>query len=390
VTNLVFAAQPRILMSTVLMGCMCFLLPSCSCQTAAQTPLQIQDNIPSVYQTYTDYFPIGAAIWRGDITGPHGDLLKKHFNSITTENDMKWKSIEPAEGAFDFAAADALVAFAKANHMRIRGHTLLWHEQNPAWLFKDSSGRDMQPTAENKALLLKRLENHIRAVVSHYKDDVYAWDVVNEVIDPKEPDGFRRTLWFQITGTDYIDTAFRTAHKIAPNAKLYINDYDTTDPAKRRFLYNLVRDLKSRGVPINGVGHQMHSNIGYPSADAIVETVNMFSGLGVDNQITELDISVYRDSTTRYEDVPEEILVQQGYRYRDLFQAFRKLKGKISAVTFWGEADDHTWLKKFPIQRLDQPLLFNEQLQAKSAYWGVVEPSRLPAPAGSKTARTAR
>src|SRR5260370_16218246 len=303
---------------------------------------------------------------------------------------MKWKSIEPAEGAFDFAAADALVAFAKANHMRIRGHTLLWHEQNPAWLFKDSSGRDMTTTAENKALLLKRLENHIRAVVSHYKDDVYPWDVVNEVIDPKEPDGFRRTLWFQITGTDYIDTAFRTAHKIAPNAKLYINDYDTTDPAKRRFLYNLVRDLKSRGVPINGVGHHMHSNIGYPSADAIVETVNMFSGFGLDNQITELDISVYRDSTTRYEDVPEEILVQQGYRYRDLFQAFRKLKGKISAVTFCGMPSVHTCLNKFPIQHHDHPLLFHAQLQATPAYWGVVEPSRLPAPAGSKTARTAR
>jgi beta-glucosidase len=337
----------------------------------------IQNDLPSLYRTFENYFPIGAAIWPGDVNGTHSELLKKHFNSITAENAMKWAVIEPTEGNFNFAPADSLVAFARSNHMLVRGHTLCWHKQLPRWLFKDASGNPMTPTPENKALLLRRLENHIRAVVSHYKDDVYAWDVVNEVIDPDEPDGFRRSPWFVITRTDYIDLAFRVAHEVAPKAKLFINDYDTTDVPKRTFLYNLVRDLRKRGVPVDGVGHQMHSDIRDPSSAVLTETINMFSALGVDNQITELDISVYHDRVNRYATIPQELLQQQGYRYQDFFNAFRKLKGKISSVTFWGVADDHTWLKSYFIQRLDLPLPFDERLQAKPAYWGIVDPSRL-------------
>jgi endo-1,4-beta-xylanase len=341
--------------------------------------VQIQTGIPSVSESLADDFLVGAAIWRGDIAGPHSELLKKHFNSITAENDMKWASLRPSEAAFDFTGADALISFARANHMRVRGHTLLWHKQNPQWLFKDVSGNDMSPTPENKALLLQSLEQHIRVVVSHYKDDVYAWDAINEVIDPKQADGFRRTPWFLITGTDYIDTAFRIAHEVAPRAKLFINEYDTTNPGKRAFLYNLVGDLKTRNVPVDGVGHQMHIDLEEPPAAAITGTINMFSALGVDNQITELDVSVYPNESDNCSSIPDAVLIQQGYRYRDIFQALRQLKGKISAVTFWGLADDHTWLKKFPIERLDLPLLFDERLQAKPAYWGIVGPTQLPA-----------
>lgn len=352
-------------------------------QTDASPPVQttqpaMQADIPSLCRSLAAYFPVGAAIWTGDIAGPHSELLKMHFNSITAENDMKWEYVEPAEGNFTFGAADALVAFAKANHMLVRGHNLAWHEQNPQWLFEDAAGDEMQPTPENKALLLRRLRNHIRAVVSHFGDDVYAWDVVNEAIDPDQPDGFRRSPWFLITGTDYIDTAFRTAHEVAPHAKLYLNDYDTTDPRKRAFLLELVKSLKSRGVPIDGVGHQMHINLNRPSTGEIAETIQMLSALGVDNQITELDVSVYDNADQRYDAAPGDLLVMQGYRYKDLFDTFRQLKGKISAVTFWGLADDHTWLTTFPVSRRDWPLLFDAQLQAKPAYWGVVDSRRLP------------
>ena len=344
----------------------------------ATSPVQIQSDIPSLCKILSGNFFVGAAIWQGDLNGPHSDLLKKHFNSITTENAMKWASLRPSEKSFDFTTADALVGFARTNHMRVRGHTLVWHRQNPSWLFKDASGNDMQPTPENKALLLKRLEDHIRGVVSHFRDDVYAWDVVNEVIDPAEPDGFRRSPWFLITGTDYIDTAFRIAHEVAPNARLFINDYDTTIPAKRAFLYKLVADLKKRNIPVDGVGHQMHIDISQPSVEIITETINMFSALGVDNQITEFDISVYTDSSSSYTSVPDKILLQQAYRYRDIFQALRNLKDKISAVTFWGIADDHSWLNGYPVRRLNLPLLFDRQSQAKYAYWGIVDSSRLP------------
>jgi endo-1,4-beta-xylanase len=211
------------------------------------TQLPIQTDIPSVYQTLAGFFKIGAAIEPNQLGDIHADLLKRHFNSITAENVMKPGPIEPTEGQFNWGPADALINFAKANNIGVRGHTLVWHQQNPAWLFLDASGNAMQPTPENKTLLLQRLENHIRAVVGRYKDDVYAWDVVNEVIDPAQPDCMRRSTWFTITGLDYITTAFRVAHEVAPNAKLFINDYSTTDEPKRTCLYNLVRDLRAQG-----------------------------------------------------------------------------------------------------------------------------------------------
>jgi endo-1,4-beta-xylanase len=202
--------------------------------------------------------------------------------------------------------------------------------------------------------------------------------VVNEIIDPSQPDGFRRSLWYQICGTEYIDKAFQVAHEVAPGAKLYINDFDTTNPTKRSFLLSLVQNLKSRGIPVNGVGHQMHMNIDSPSTSAVTDTINMFSAIpGIDNQITEMDISVYNNGTQIYQEVPPEVLFKQGRRYRDMFDAFRQLTGKISSVTLWGQADDHTWLSTFPITRLEAPLLFNDLLQAKPAYWGIVDPQQL-------------
>jgi GH35 family endo-1,4-beta-xylanase len=343
-------------------------------------PPVAEPGIPSVYQSLAEFFPVGAAVWQGDLTGEHAVLLKKHFNSVTSENDMKWSTLQPTEGSFNFAPADAQVSFAQANNMAIRGHTLVWHNQNPAWLFNDTSGNPMTPTPENKALLLQRMENHIRAVVSHYKDDVYAWDVVNEVIDPTQPDGFRRSPWFNITGVEYIERAFQIAREVDPDAKLLINDFDTTNATKRLFLFNLTSDLKSRGVPIDGIGHQMHNNVDFPSGQAIIDTINMFHGLGVENEITELDVSIYSGSNPPIFDdyalIPQDLLIRQGYRYRIFFDAFRQLKGKIRSVTFWGQADDHTWLTSST--RVNAPLLFDQSLKKKFAYWGVIDPLQLP------------
>ena len=346
----------------------------------AQTRSGNDTTTPSLAQSFISYFPIGAAVTPGDLKGPHAELLQRHFNSVVAENDMKWSRIHPAENAYEFSRADAIVAFVRANHMRMRGHTLVWHRQNPEWLFQDAAGAELKPTPENKALLLSRLEKHIRSVVGRYRDDVYAWDVVNEVIDPNQPDGFRRTPWYLITGTDYIDTAFRVARELAPKAKLFINDYDTTDPVKRQFLFNLVRDLKRRGVPVDGVGHQMHINIDCPSVADFVETVNMFAQLGVDQQVTELDMSLYHSSQDSYPQPYPVALGKQAARYRELFDALRQMKGKITGVTFWGIADDHTWLSRFPATRSDWPLLFDAQAQPKRAFWAIVDPSRLNTP----------
>jgi endo-1,4-beta-xylanase len=342
-------------------------------------PVQIQTDIPSVYQTLASYFPVGAAVDASTIAGVHAQLLTKHFNDITPGNAMKWDATERTEGTFTFSTADSLVAFAKTNNMLVRGHNLVWDSQIPAWVFLDLNGNPMTPTAANKALLLQRMQNHINAVVTHFGSAVYVWDVVNEPIDASQPDGLRHSMWYQIIGPEYIDDAFRFAREAAPpDVKLFVNDYNTQDPARRTALYNLVTGMQSRGVPIDGVGHEMHSNIQYPSAQSIVDAVNLFSSLGLDNQITELDISVYTNNTSKYTTVPDSIIARQGYRYRDYLQGFRQLKGKLSSVTFWGLADDNTWLDTFPITRLDLPLLFDTQLQAKPAYWGIVDPSQLP------------
>jgi endo-1,4-beta-xylanase len=348
------------------------LLLVLSAAAMAQVAPAPGSSVPSIAQVFASYFPIGAAVGPSDVNGPHAEILKRHFNSIVAENDMKWARIHPAESTFEFSRADTLAAFARTNHMRMRGHTLAWHRQNPDWLFKDTNGNPLEPTPENKTLVLSRLEKHIRSVVGRYRDDVYAWDVVNEVIDPSQADGFRRSPWYLLTGTDYIDTAFRTAREVAPNAKLFINDYDTTDPVKRQFLFNLVRDLKKRGVPVDGVGHQMHVNIDCPSVADFVETVNLFAQLGVDQQVTELDMSVYHNAQDSYPQAYSIALDKQAARYRELFDALRQMKGKITGVTFWGVADDHTWLAGFPRTRSDWPLLFDREMQPKAAFWAVI------------------
>jgi endo-1,4-beta-xylanase len=343
-------------------------------------PPVAERDIPSVYQSLSQFFHVGAAVWQGDLVGEHAFLLTKHFDSLTSENDMKWSSLQPTQGNFTFATADAQVNFAKANNMLVRGHTLVWHNQTPSWVFNDAAGNPLTPTPDNKALLLQRMDNHIRTVMMHFGDDVYAWDVVNEVIDPGQPDGFRRSPWFNIIGPEYIETAFRIAHEVAPNAKLFINDFDTTNVTKRTFLFNLISNLRSRGVPIDGIGHQMHNNIDFPSAQAIIGTINLFWGLGLENEITELDVSIYSGSQTvifdDYALIPQSIFIKQGYRYRTFFDAFRQLQGKINSVTFWGQADDHTWLTS--AGRVNAPLLFDQSLRHKFAYLGIIDPTQLP------------
>jgi endo-1,4-beta-xylanase len=343
-------------------------------------PAVAERNIPSVYQTVAAQFPIGAAVRTADLSGEAAFLLTKHYNSITSENDMKWDATEPTEGTFTFTTADSEVAFAKANNMHVRGHTLVWHNQIPAWVFNDASGNPMTPTPDNRALLIQRMQNHITAVMTHFGADVGTWDVVNEPIDPSQPDGLRRSPWYNIIGPDYIDIAFQAARAAAPGAKLYLNEFSTTDPTKLAFLASVVSGLKSRGVPIDGVGHQMHSNVDFPQAADVVNAVNTIAALGVENSITELDVSVYSNSfstpVTDYTDIPQDRFLKQGYRYHAFFQAFKQLQGKIASVTFWGKADDHTWLTSST--KVDGPLLFDTQLQHKYAYWAVVDPLQLP------------
>lgn len=338
-----------------------------------------QTNIPSVYETLAPYFPVGAAFSPSQLdSDSHTELLTRHFNSLTPDNTMKPGPIQPAEGDFRWTNPDRLVQFAKAHNMAVHGHTLVWHQQAAEWMFKDAAGNKMTATPENKELLLQRLETHIRAVVGRYKDDVDVWDVVNEVIDTAQPDCMRKSTWYEVTGMDYIVTAFRVAREVAPDATLILNDYNTYMARKRECIYTVVHDLQEQGVPIDGIGMQMHVNIQSPSIAAIEAAIERFAELG-EVHITELDMSLYTNDTAMYDTISDELLLQQGYRYRDIFEVLKRHAESIGSVTFWGLADDTTWLKTWPTTRLNLPLLFDEQLQAKYAYWGVVDPAQLPA-----------
>ncbi|HVS77124.1 MAG TPA: endo-1,4-beta-xylanase [Steroidobacteraceae bacterium] len=354
-------------------------------------PLVIQQDIPSIYQTLAQYFPVGTEIDSSDLSGPHAELVAKHFDSIVSGNDMKWQFTENPEGTFTFTTADAEVKFAQAHHMLIRGHNLVWSNgsETPSWVFLEEDGKTPL-SASNPAdvqLLTQRIRNHIRNVVQHFGTAVYVWDVVNEPLDPSQSDCLQHGPFYQVLGRQYIDIALEAAREYAPpGTQLFINDYSTTDSNRLQCMIRLVRYLRRHDVPLDGVGHEMHNHIDNPSPFAMYRAVAQLHRLfpHLHQQVTELDESVYAagDNTSNYGTnggtVPASLIAEQGWLYKDYFDVFRALKGKLDAVTFWGMADDNTWLDSFPIDRLDAPLPFDELLQAKPAYWGIVDPTQLP------------
>jgi endo-1,4-beta-xylanase len=385
----------KVLRKPIITGlALALLLPAGLNPVAAETTNEQSTSalsVPSIAERYKKSFTIGAAVEPYQLQGTDAEVLKRHYNSIVAENVMKPINIQPEEGKFNFSEADKIVQFAKGNGMDIRFHNLVWHSQVPEWFFLDEEGnkmvdeQDPKQREKNKKLLLKRLETHIKTIVKRYKDDVKSWDVVNEVIDdsPQNERGLRESAWYQITGDEYIKVAFETAKRYAAkDAKLYINDYNTEVTPKRTYLYNLVKEMLEQGVPIDGVGHQAHIQIGWPSNQDIEDSINMFAELGLDNQITELDVSLYgwppRPAFPTYADIPADRLDAQAERYNAIFEIYERLGDKISNVTFWGIADNHTWLDDRAMQYndgvgKDAPFVFDPEYNVKPAYWSIMD-----------------
>lgn len=341
-------------------------------------PASVQKELPALKDIFADDFMLGSSLLVSEIMDPNSpdaELLKKHFNSLTAGNELKWDATEPQENSFDFSRADQIADFAANNEIALRGHTLVWHSQTPDWVFHDEKG-----DLVSKEVLFARMKNHIDNVVGRYKGKIYAWDVVNEVIEPSDnqPGGLRNSLWYQIAGEEYIEKAFEYAHAADPDAKLFINDYNTHIPDKRDYLVDLIKRLKAKGVPIEGVGHQNHISITYPSVADLDEMITAFEGLGIEQQITEMDMSVYTNDSQSYDSFSEELQIAQANRYREIFDVFVKHKDQLTAVILWGKDDRNTWLRTFPVNRNNWPLLFDEQLQAKYAYFALVDPSKVP------------
>ena len=343
-------------------------------------PPSIQTNIPSMFQALSGDFPIGAAIDPTDLSGAHEQLLIKHFNSITSGNDMKWSSVETSLGNFNFTTADQEVGVAVCNNMLIRGHNLVWATgaQSPSYAFGDGTN-----SPANQATVTANIREHIQSEVTHFGNKVTVWDVINEPLDPSQPDCLVHGPFYQVLGKSYIDVALQAARTYAPWAKLYINDYSTADSNRLACMVSLISDLRNRGIPVDGVGHEFHNAINYPSVNGMVNAVNTVANNfpGIEQQVTEYDESVYNagDSKSNYgNNIPPSVLAEQGWLYADTFDAFKELKDKINRVTIWGMADDDTWLDGFPVARTDYPLPFDMGLQAKPAYWGIVDKTQLP------------
>jgi endo-1,4-beta-xylanase len=315
-------------------------------------------------KAYKSFFPIGAAIAPRHLR-THADLLLSQYNSITAENCMKFEPIHPEPNRYAFGDADALADFARGNGFKMRGHTLVWHNQTPNWVFENTDGS--QVTRET---LIERMREHIHTVVGRYRDAIYCWDVVNEAISDEGEEILRRTRWREIIGDDYIQRAFQFAHEADPNATLFYNDYNEANPTKTRKIVSMLKELIEQGAPIHGMGMQAHYGPTKPTVDEIRAALETYAALGIQVQITEMDLSVYEwdDEPNDLRKPTPEMMERQAIRYEQIFALLREFRSVVTGVTLWGLADDSTWLDNFPVRgRKNWPLLFDETHKPKEA-----------------------
>ena len=370
----------------LLAGAAALTLGACGGGSSSPTPVAVTPPPPPAANglfkdTFKDNFVVGAAIGAAQISAgsDDADILASQFSSITAENLMKPNALAPTEGNYTFDEADALVTFAEANGISVRGHALLWHRATPDYFFEGTP-------AEVKA----RLQKYVTDVVTHFKGKIYAWDVVNEAVTD---DGsastapYRNSNWYQAAGNskDYIDWAFEAARAADPDVLLFLNDYNTELPGKRSRLLTVVKDLIDRGIPIDGVGHQHHLQMSSDfneALKAIDDVDSMFTGLI--NHITELDISVYSDpgecfsSSTNCapsvgSSLPDDVARDQAQKYRDLFNGFAA-RPSVTSVSLWGLTDDASWLNSYPVNRPNFPLLYDADRNIKTAFQAITDP----------------
>ncbi|MGV9619811.1 endo-1,4-beta-xylanase [Streptomyces tendae] len=282
----------------------------------------------------------GTAIASGKLgDSAYTSIAAREFNMVTAENEMKIDATEPQRGQFNFSAADRVYNWAVQNGKQVRGHTLAWHSQQPGWM------QSLSGSALRQAMI-----DHINGVMAHYKGEIVQWDVVNEAFADGSS-GARRDSNLQRTGNDWIEVAFRTARAADPSAKLCYNDYNVENWtwAKTQAMYNMVRDFKSRGVPIDCVGFQSHFNSGSPYDSNFRTTLQNFAALGVDVAITELDIQGAPAST--YAAVTNDCLAVS----------------RCLGITVWGVRDSDSWRSE------QTPLLFNNNGSKKAAYTAVLD-----------------
>jgi endo-1,4-beta-xylanase len=350
---------------------------------------------------YKNAFLIGVAVTPSITSGQDKvsqEIVVKHFNSTTPENVMKAALINPQPGVYNWGPADDYVAFGIKNKMFIIGHTLVWHNQVPAWFFTNAEGKP-----NTKEEQIERLRSHIQAVAGRYAGRVNAWDVVNEVIG--EDGNYRATLWVNGVGNGdtLVKYAFKFAAQYAPNTELYYNDFNAWRPSKKDGIVRMIKMLQKEGIRIDGVGMQGHWGLNYPKTKYIEDAIDAYAACGVRVMITELDVDVLpltkegqivgqgmADKQFQLEEfktfldpyqkgLPDSIQKALAERYAELFSIFYKRKDKIARVTLWGLHDGMNWRNDYPIPgRTNYPSLWDRQRKPKPAFYEVLKvPSKL-------------
>ena len=371
------------------------LLLATSVPAATQGP-------PALKEAFDGAFRIGTAVGGAVVSGtdqPSQALVLRHFNSITSENVLKAGPIHPQPDVWNFGPADAFVAFGEAHDLFIVGHTLVWHNQTPAWFFRDAAGNPNSPEAQ-----IERMRDHIEMVAGRYAGRIHAWDVVNEVID--NDGSYRPTTWVNAVGDgdELVKAAFRFASEYAPGAELYYNDFNAWRPSKRDGIVRMVKMLQAAGIRIDGVGMQGHWGLNYPKTEYIEAAIDAYAALGVKVMITELDVDVLpltregqiigtamSEPQFQLEEfeafldpyrsgLPEAVERQATARWAELFRVFYDRREKIDRVTLWGVHDGMSWKNNYPVPgRVNYPLLFGRDRQPKPAVDAVVGVATPPA-----------
>ena len=354
---------------------------ACTSIVASAQPRQMQrvDDPTGYKDTYKDYFTVGVALNIRNVASPEQmAIVKKNFNSVTAENAMKPGEIHPKEGVWNFAGADSIANWCRANGVKMRGHCLAWYSQFANWMFTDKKGKPV-----SKEVFYERLRDHIHTVVNRYKDIVYAWDVLNEAIADGDgrrapwmkeaPSPYRKTKMMDLCGEEFIVKVFQFAREADPNVELFYNDYNACQPAKRDRIYNMVKKMKEMGAPIDGIGMQGHYNIYFPSMEDFDAAIVKYSKIVDKIHITELDLRTNEEmggqlqfSLGKAGEVPQYIKTLHEAQYANLFRVLRKHKDVVKNVTFWNLSDADSW-----IGVNNYPLPFDKDVKPKKVYYTI-------------------
>lgn len=339
------------------------------------TPLPSGSEAPATFRD-TERL-VGVAVSQGGLQDPaYAELVAAQFNQLTPENEMKWDAIEPQPGVFDFSRADEIVSFAQEHGMKVRGHALVWHSQLPAWM-AELTGADAVREA---------MTRHIQTVVAHYRDNfpgtVVAWDVVNEAMNVMQgPMGgtaiFRDSVFYRELGEGFIAEAFQIAYDTDPNVLLFYNDFgvEGTNGAKSNGTFDMVSRLVAAGVPIHGMGFQMHTGPTDqgPNAADFGANIARYAGLGLQVEVTEMDVTLCAVGSNVLG------LELQRFRYNRVISACFESPA-CRSVSLWGVTDPNSWLNSngcmqggVMLETQPTPLAFDAGYARKPAWWGIYD-----------------